>query len=144
MTTESSNNSAQASQLRRMESSMEAINVRIARLAMGLGVALDRSDELQRVMSRPPLATVPNDRRRSAEHPGARTSYTVERRVAYQWEELRGLLVLRYGVETRCVDELGVAATRGLMAEAEGHLERDGFKPGADGVNLEQMFRDQT
>jgi hypothetical protein len=131
--------------LQRMATSLEALNVRIARLAIGLGVSLQSDDEMARLMSRPALvATVPERRslseRRTSEHAGAGP----ERRVAHQWEELRGLLVMRYSVETRCVDEVGVEATQQIMALAEVHLERDGFKPGADGIKLERLFKDPS
>lgn len=135
--------SAQAQQLYQLESSIEALNARIARLAIGLGVALDRTEELQRVMSLPPLAAQANERRSGAQpSQTSRTSGTVERRLSLLWEELRGLLVLRYSVETRCVQEVGVDATRELMTQAEVNLERNGFKPGADGIKLERLFKD--
>lgn len=126
-----------------MESSIEALNARIARLAIGLGVSLKSDDEVVRVMSRQQVVRVSHERRVGLERRDAsRAGSGSERRVAHQWEELRGLLVLRYGVETRYVDEVGVTATRQILVEAEAHLERAGFKPGADGVHLDRLFKE--
>lgn len=136
---------AQANGLQHMAASLEALNARIARLAIGLGVSLQRDDEVARLMSRPPLAaTFPERRSLGERRGGERVASSPERRVAHQWEELRGLLVMRYSVETHCVNEVGVTATQQIMALAEVHLEQDGFKPGADGIKLEQLFKDRS
>jgi hypothetical protein len=133
-----------AQRLLDMESSIEALNVRIARLAIGLGVSLQNEGEIARVMSQQhPAAAVTTERRDSPERRGAaRTGSGPDRRMAQKMEELRGLLVLRYGVEARYVDEVGVAATRQILTEAEAHLVRDGFKPGADGIDLDRLFKE--
>jgi hypothetical protein len=133
----------QVQRLHNMESSIEALNARIARLAIGLGVSLKSDDEVVRVMSRQQVVLVSGERRVGLERRDAsRTGSGSDRRVAHQWEELRGLLVLRYGVEARYVDEVGVTATRQILVEAEAHLERVGFKPGADGVHLDRLFKE--
>ena len=127
-----------------MEASIEALNARIARLAIGLGVSLESEAEVARLMSQNhPASPVAHERRSGAgqvdaSHMGANP----DRRVAHKHEELRGLLVLRYGVEMRYVDEVGVVATRQIMVEAEAHLLREGFKPGADGINLDRLFKE--
>ena len=115
--------------LQRMEASIEALNTRIARLAIALGVSLENENELARVM---------HQIQSQAESHGFQS--TPERRQVGQWTELRGLLVLRYGVEKHLVDELGVTVTRELLAEAESHLVRLGFQPGADGIDLHRLF----
>ena len=127
--------------MQELESSMEGLNARIARLAIGLGVSLQDEHELARVMSRAPVAAVPVERRTAGEsrQPYRRAS-GAERRTEHHWEELRGLLVLRYHAETRYVDEVGVVATRQLLVEVEAHLQREGFSPGADGQHLERLF----
>ncbi|MEO8117875.1 MAG: hypothetical protein ABI606_00960 [Rhodoferax sp.] len=133
----------QNQRLHHMESSFEALNARIARLAIGLGVSLKSDDEVARVMSRHQVVRVSQERRVTlARREASRTDSSSERRVAHLWEELRGLLVLRYGVETRYVDEVGVSATRQILVEAEAHLTRAGFKPGADGINLDRLFNE--
>lgn len=131
----------QADRLQQMEASIEALNVRIARLAIALGVSLDNDGEVASLMSEH-APTVLHERRATSGHPeAAHASTSPERRVAHQREELRGLLVMRYGIEKRYVDDTGVAATRQIMVEAEQQLERRGFKPGVDGINLERLFR---
>jgi hypothetical protein len=110
----------QAMRLQRMVSSIEAINVRIARLAIGLGVTLSSEAEVAELMrchQLKPDLSIDNQR-----------------------EELRGLLVLRYGVETRYVDQVGLITTRQILIEAEQHLLRDGFDLGDDGIDLKLLF----
>lgn len=134
-----------AKRLLSMEASIEELNARIARLAIGLGVSLETEAEIAHLMSQKhPASSVTHERRSSTQ--GGDTSHTnanPDRRVAHKREELRGLLVLRYGVETRYVDEVGVDATRQIMTEAEAHLVREGFKPGADGINLDRLFKEK-
>lgn len=133
----------QVQRLHHMESSFEALNARIARLAIGLGISLKSDDEVVRVMNRQQVVRVSHERRVTLDRRDApRTGSGSERRIADKWEELRGLLVLRYGVETRYVDEVGVSATRQILVEAEAHLTRAGFKPGADGIDLPRLFNE--
>ncbi len=119
----------QALRLQRMETSIEELNARIARLAIALGVSLTNENELARVM---------HQLHAKSESHGLQS--TPERRQVCQWTELRGLLVLRYGVEKRFVDEVGVTVTRQLLVEAEAHLVRLGFQPGADGIDVHRLF----
>ena len=127
------NADAQTQHLIQMESSIEAINVRIARLAMALGVSLNNEHEVALIMSRPQAVSM--ERRTSV-----RTDVSPDRRMAHLREELRGLLVLRYSIEESYVDDVGVTVTRQIMVEAEEHLVRRGFKPGADGIDLDRLF----
>ena len=133
-----------ALRLQSMESSIEALNARIARLAIGLGVSLENEAEIAHVMSQKnPASTVTHERRNA--QGGSDTSHTganPDRRVAHKREELRGLLVLRYGVETRYVEEVGVVATRQILSDAEAQMVKDGFKPGADGIDLDRLFKE--
>lgn len=119
----------QAERLQRMTSSMEAINARIVRLAIALDVSLQSNDELLQVMSQQQVPAVPRQRQISA-----------SLLMSNKREELRGLLVLRYDIETRYVDQVGVTATRQILIEAEEHLVRKGFNPGDDGIDLNRMF----
>lgn len=144
MPTESpSEEDPQAQRLHHMESSFEELNARIARLAIGLGVSLKSEDEMVRVMCQHPVSVVTQERRVTLDRRElSRTGSDTDRRIAHKWEELRGLLVLRYGVETRYVDEVGVVATRQILVEAEAHMVRVGFQPGADGINLDRLFNE--
>jgi hypothetical protein len=130
--------------LQSMESSIEALNARIARLAIGLGVALDNEAELAHLLSHQhPASPVAHERRsHSGDLDTTHLGANPDRRLAHKHEELRGLLVMRYGIETRYVDEVGVLATRQIMVAVEEHLERDGFKPGADGIHLDRLFKE--
>lgn len=119
----------QAERLQRMTSSMEAINARIVRLAIALDVSLQSNDEVLQVMIQQQVPALPHQGQISA-----------SRLMARKREELRGLLVLRYSVETRYVDEVGVTATRQILIEAEQHLASKGFNPGDDGIDLNRMF----
>jgi len=102
--------------------SFEAINARIVRLAIALDISLQSDDEVTQAM--------------------CRHQSTSDFLIANKREELRGLLVLRYGIQTRYVDEVGIVATRQILIEAEEHLVRKGFNPGDDGVNLERLFNE--
>ena len=117
--------------LHRMESSIEELSARIARLAIALGVSLNNDDEVARVMHRHPLPAEAH-----TQHDGA------ELHIAHKWEELRGLLVLRYSVETRYVEQIGVVATRQILIESEEHLVREGFHLGDDGIDLDRLFKE--
>jgi hypothetical protein len=119
----------QAQRLHRMVSSIEALNARIARLAMGLGVSIKSDDDLARLMSRHHVPAVTHEHQLNQ-----------NLHMENQWEELRGLLVLRYGIETSYVDQVGVIATRQIFVEAEQHLLLDGFNLGDDGVDQNVLF----
>ncbi len=125
----------------RLSSSLEGLNARIARLAIGLGIQLDDQSAVNTLMAQPQLTPVAQERRASngaggGAHPGT----SVERRVAHQREELRGLLVLRYHMETVSLNDNGLTITRQILEQAEAHLVRRGFKPGADGLGLDDFF----
>lgn len=147
MTEPVSDESGQAWRLQHMESSIEALNARIARLAIGLGVSLKNDVEVAQVMVRHQI-TLEGYERRQTDAERAEVDRrepvhlysTSDVRVARKLEELRGLLVLRYGMETSYVDEIGITATRQILLEAEEHLVRDGFEPGADGIDLNRLF----
>lgn len=131
------------SEQQRMARSVEELSARIARLAIGLGVSLKTDDEVAHAMNYQTL-TVQYERRttadrREASRPGTTTA---GRRQSHLRDELRGLLVMRYDIETRYVDAIGVVATRQILIEAEAHLARDGFQPGASGVDLDRLFKE--
>jgi hypothetical protein len=121
-TDQSQEEASRAQRLDRMTLSFEAINARIVRLAIALDISLQSDDEVTQAM--------------------CRHQSTSDFLIANKREELRGLLVLRYGIQTRYVDEVGIVATRQILIEAEEHLVRKGFNPGDDGVNLERLFNE--
>lgn len=111
-----------------MEQVCEDLNLRIARLAMVLGVALEKPEELARVIDHP----VPS--------PGTLPCGCAERREAETRTELRGLLLLRGELEKRCVDEFGPVAAGEMLLDVEAEMARHGFAPGADGLDVRALF----
>lgn len=130
--TDTSEDDLLASQLRRMSSSVGEVSARIARLAKTLDVNLQNESELNRALSL--------DGGNRAAATAALPSGSPERRKAYLQQELRALLVMRYGIATRYVEEVGITATRHILVDAQDQLERDGFKPGASGTDLRRIF----
>lgn len=126
-------------QLHRMSLSIEELGARIARLARALDVNLEQESEINRVLSMEPVKAPAHERRESSDRRTA-SRMTGERRKAHMWQELRGMLVLRYDISARYVDQLGVNATRSILVNAQEQLVREGFRPGADGYNLQRMF----
>ena len=111
--------------VQRLSESIERLNARIARLAVALDVSLAKDSDIDHALQRD-LAS---------------SSAPRERRMR---EELRGLLVLRYGVTTRYTREMGASVTRDLLIYAEEKLQREGFRPGADGVDLRALEAEAT
>ena len=106
--------------VQRLSESVERLNARIARLATALDVSLAKDSDIEHALQ--------CDARQDG---GQR-----ERRMH---AELRGLLVLRYGVTTRYSREIGADVTRDLLIYAEEKLQREGFRPGADGIDLRAL-----
>ncbi len=130
-----------ADQLRRMIALVRELSARIARLATSLGVDLENEAELERVLHIDAGRVPQPDRRVTPDRRTAtRNGMSPDRRKAHLREELRGLLVLRYGVARSYVDRVGVDATRHILVSAQEQLVREGFKPGADGANLKRLF----
>jgi len=126
--------------LKRVGDSIEELNARIARLAIALGVNLETPDSVDRVIAEAgtkvramPPAGMPDRRAARSPHSGP------DRRQTHKWVELRGLMVLRYGVERQTIENYGLDATRSLMTAASDHMAREGFKPGADGMDLTHL-----
>lgn len=124
-----------------MENFMEDINSRIARLSIALGISLQSEADVAAVINQLRNMSVTQERRQTPERRvGERAGMSAERRVSYFRAELRGLLVLRYGVEQRLVEQMGYHETRQILSEAEAHLVRNGFPPGVDGMLLGHHF----
>ena len=123
---------------RRLGQSLEQLNARIARLSIGLGISLDDKACVEKLMHQPQVQPVAQERRvaRQSIYPAG----SVDRRTAHQREELRGLLVLRYQMETTSVNVHGLEMTRQVLHDAQEHLVQQGFKPGADGLKLDDFF----
>jgi len=126
---------------RRLGGSLEQLNARIARLAIGLGISLDDQASVDELMHQPQIQPVLQERRvaQQSRYP----SGSMDRRTAHQREELRGLLVLRYHIETTSVNVNGLEMTRQVLQDAQEHLVQKGFKPGADGLQLDDFFNER-
>lgn len=130
-----------ANHLRRMSDSVHELSARIARLATSLGVDLENEAELERVMHIDAVRVPVPDRRVMPDRRATpRAGMSMDRRKAHLREELRGLLVLRYGVARSYVDRVGVDATRHILVAAHEQLVREGFKPGAAGASMRRLF----
>lgn len=116
---------------RRIGKSLADLNARIARLAMFVGASLKSEADIQKIVHReiPWL-------QQHATAPAADSTHRNEERVAHEWEELRGLLVLRCDMMAHMLNDLGLEVAEQIAAQAEEHLERVGFKRGADGFDL--------
>ena len=104
----------------RLSFSVEQINARIARIAQTLHVSLDKDSDIEHALQRS-------------------TSSSGDARQRRLREELRGLLVLRYGMATSFSQKLGSSLTRELFAYAEENVQRSGFSDGADGMHLKDL-----
>ncbi|MBE0475204.1 hypothetical protein [Rhodoferax sp.] len=125
--------------VQRLSDALEVINVRIARLASALRVPLNDDSALHALMSAQPAQPVVNERCKTS-IALARVNLDADRRQAHLQEELRGLLVLRYRMEASSLDANGLTVTEQAMVQVEEHLLRRGFKPGADGLRLDEFF----
>lgn len=134
-----------------LEESIEAVNTRIARLAIALKVGLDTPDHVQRVIDRSampddvvspfaPDATVTGQVSRQGAFSLADRRTDANRRKAFEWEELRGLLILRYEIQKNFVEQVGLSATQQIVSFAENRQLRGGFLPHADGLDLKRLM----
>ena len=121
---------ALAQRASRIKNSLADLNARIARLSIFLQLPLDTEAQVQLIVER----THPLFLRHDASQ--ASTGTGDQHRQANALEELRGLLVLRCKVMASLLDNLGLELTGQIANQAEDHLDRLGFKPGADGFRL--------
>jgi len=125
--------------LERRVDALGDLNARIARLAMGLGLSLRQEPDIQRVITYQKPHVSVERRTQSDRRSGVRSSSS-DRRASQQWEELRGLVVLRYELELKYAQEMGASVTRDIFTEASARLIRDGFAVGMDGMDLKKLF----
>src|SRR3989339_1014429 len=125
--------------IQRVSASLEILNVRIARLASALHVPLNDRFALSALMSKHPVSPVVNERRTTMIDL-AQVSTGFDRRQGHLREELRGWLLLRYHWKTTSLNDNGLTVTHQALVQAEEHLLRRGFKPGADGLSLDDFF----
>ena len=109
----------------RLEQDFEALNQRIARLAKLLGYTLTNEHSVEEA-----IHTVSHHIR--AEQAPAHEMH--------MWHEFRGLLVLRYQMETRSIEAIGAPQLKAVLQTAEERLVRHGISPDQDGVHLDELF----
>ncbi len=124
----------------RLGATMETLNARIARLSMSLGLSLNDRAVVDSLLSAPAFAPVPVERRKQPASAGTHAGMGSERRHSFKREELRGLLIMRYQLETTSVTQNGLEVTRHALLQVEDHMEKLGFKPGVDGLSLDNIF----
>jgi hypothetical protein len=105
---------------------------------MALDVPLDSAAAQDALMASAPVQVA--FERRQVASGSTVVQVSSERRVSHKRNELRGLLALRYHLEAVSVNENGLLLTRQVLVEAQAHLVRQGFKPGADGLDLDDLF----
>lgn len=115
----------------RIESTLAEINARIARLAMSLDAPLATEADVAQILNRETAVFLQHDR----EHL-ITTLNQSEHRLLHQWEDLRGLLVLRCELMAHSLKDLGLDMTLKITDHIEEQLARDGFKPGAEGFDV--------
>jgi hypothetical protein len=128
-----------AEKAHRFEHALTGLNARIVFLAGLVGAKLDTAGEVQRILDRnnPGLRARPFI---APGHAGAHAHLVLPR----AWEELRGLMVLRYQLVTRALDALGLSLTHHIASRVEQGLERKGIKCGADGFDLHLQMGDMV
>jgi hypothetical protein len=112
--------------LSHIESTLENLNERIARLAHLLDISLE--SEATRLNILNGSLSVASD----WQHLGAPT----DKRRSHEWTELRGLMVLRMRMMKETLDELGLEPTYRIAQMVREHMTLEGFKPGSDGFEM--------
>lgn len=120
----------------RIESALAEINARIARLAMSLNATLDTQADVDQILNREAPVFLQHDR----EHL-ITTLNQGEHRMLHQWEDLRGLLMLRCELMAHSLKDLGLDMTLKIATHIEDQLTREGFKPNADGFDVLDRLR---
>jgi hypothetical protein len=105
--------------IQRLEKTFEQLSARIVRLAKLLDIQLDTDNGVDQAIHRA-----------SQIIEGTHDHHT------RLWQELRGLLVLRYQIEKSSVQELGLPVIQTVITELEQHLEASGYAPKVDGLDL--------
>jgi hypothetical protein len=104
---------ARANSLDRLDKSVAELNTRIARLAMALNVSLDNEEEIRSILNHQP------DPHPMHAEQGARFQQMEHEHVLI---ELRGLLIMRYGIEQHAAEDQGANVVRRVLEQAEAEL----------------------
>ncbi len=116
---------------RRFEQMLGELSARIARLAISLDAPIATAADRQRILDRQGPHFSPHGR-----PDGVAPASGPEQRLQRSWEELRGLIILRYEVLIHAASELGPQRTSQLILKVTIELELDGFRRAVDGFDL--------
>lgn len=111
--------------LPRLEQEFLALNERIARLALHLGFDLPDERSVEEAIHAVSVHI----------RAGQAPLHTI-----HLWHEFRGLLVLRYQLESRSIETIGVSHLHAVMRSTEERLVRHHITPQQDGANLSELF----
>jgi len=119
--------------LSHLETMLEGLNERIARLAHLLGISLDSETTRTQVLDG--TLALPADLQR--------TGSAQDKRRRHEWIELRGLMVLRVRLMKGMLDEMGLEPTYRIAMVVYENMAQEGFKPGSDGFAMLQRLQDE-
>ena len=117
--------------IKRMENALADVSTRIARLAMSLDAPIATLSDFESILNKEmPLLAQP------AHTPGGDFPGDTRPRLAREWQELRGLLLLRCDMVSQLVKSHDLHTATTVLAEIESKLASEGFQPGAQAFNL--------
>ena len=117
--------------IRRTENKLADISSRIARLAMALDAPIATLNDIESILNKEtPMLAQP------AFHRDQTFLGTGNARLAHEWEELRGLLLLRCDIVTQLIKTHDLHTATTVLNEIEAQLEHEGFQHGDLGFNL--------
>ena len=112
--------------LTHIETTLEQLNQRIARLAHLLDISL--ASEATRLKILDGSLSIADN----WQHLGGSDA----KRRGHEWAELRGLMVLRLRLMKTTLDELGLEPTYRIAEMVREHMTLEGFQPGSDGFEM--------
>lgn len=112
--------------LSHIETTLERLNERIARLARLLDVSLDSETTRLKIL----------DGSLSMATDWLHAGGSDDKRRGHEWTELRGLMVLRMRLMKETLDELGLEPTYRIAQVVREHMTVEGFQPGSDGFEM--------
>lgn len=116
--------------LHHIETALERLNERIARLARVLDISLESESVCLQIL----------DGSLSIAAEGVHLDATHARRRRHEWEELRGLMVLRMHLIKETLDDLGLEPTYQIALVVHERMALEGFPPGSDGFEMLQRL----
>lgn len=112
--------------LSHIETTLERLNERIARLARLLDVSLESETTRLKIL----------DGSLSMATDWLHAGGSDDKRRGHEWTELRGLMVLRMRLMKETLDELGLEPTYQIAQVVREHMTVEGFQPGSDGFEM--------